>query len=193
MTAAFDARLTGPDQKQVSVARAIIRHLENGIPANAPPNLRPLGPGDYGWVVHRHGIIYADEYGWDETFEALVARIVADFIDHRDRQRENAWIAEVDGDSVGCVFCVRKAKTIAQLRLLLVERWARGIGIGTRLVEECIRFARQAGYEQIVLWTNDVLVDARRLYERAGFELVGHNAHHSFGKHLVGQNWSRHL
>jgi len=143
--------------------------------------------------VHRHGALYAAEYGWDETFEALVARIVADYVDHRDAAREAAWIAEVDGAPAGCVFCVAKDKRTAQLRLLLVEPNARGSGIGARLVEECLRFARAAGYAQITLWTNDVLTAARRLYERAGFELIDSEAHHSFGRDLVGQHWSRAL
>lgn len=155
--------------------------------------LRPLRPGDYGWVVHRHGVLYAEEYGWDATFEALVAGIVADYGKRRDPERENAWIAEVDGAAAGCVFCVKHADRVAQLRLLLVEPTARGLGIGSRLVEECLRFARQAGYAEIVLWTNDVLQDARRIYERAGFQLVKEEPHHSFGHDLIGQYWSRPL
>jgi GNAT superfamily N-acetyltransferase len=144
-------------------------------------------------VVQRHGVLYAQEYGWDERFEALVARIVADYIDRRDPSREQAWIAEVDGEPVGCVFCVKKDDKTAQLRLLLVEPRARGLGIGGRLVEECLRFARSAGYEQMMLWTNDVLDAARRIYERVGFTLVEQEPHHSFGHDLVGQNWSRKL
>jgi DNA-binding MarR family transcriptional regulator/GNAT superfamily N-acetyltransferase len=155
--------------------------------------LRPLRPGDFGWVVHRHGVLYATEYGWDATFEALVARVVADYVDKHDTRRENAWIAEVGGEPVGCVFCVRRDDTTAQLRLLLVEPSCRGMGIGTRLVEECLNFARLAGYKSIMLWTNDVLGDARRVYERAGFRLAEQGGHHSFGHDLVEQVWTRGL
>jgi DNA-binding MarR family transcriptional regulator/GNAT superfamily N-acetyltransferase len=151
--------------------------------------LRPFAPGDLGWVVQRHGVLYAEQYGWDQSFEVLVARIVADYGANRDPVRENAWIAEVDGAPVGCVFCVRRDDVTAQLRLLLVEPSARGAGVGSRLVEECLRFARRAGYREIVLWTNDVLVEARRIYQRAGFELVSSSPHHSFGKDLLQQDW----
>ena len=156
--------------------------------------LRPPQPGDLGWVVERHGARYAAEYGWDATFEALVARIVADFAERRDSEREAAWIAELDGERVGCVFCTAAdAKDTAQLRLLLVEPSARGAGVGTRLVEECLRFARRSGYRRITLWTNDVLLAARRIYERACFRCDRREPHHSFGRDLVGEYWSRDL
>jgi GNAT superfamily N-acetyltransferase len=143
--------------------------------------------------VQRHGELYAEEFGWDPRFEALVARIVADYVDHRDPDREAAWMAEIDGTLAGCVFCVRKDDRTAQLRMLLVEPWARGLGIGSRLVQEVLRFARRAGYSDITLWTNDVLADARRIYQRADFVLDDEARHHSFGKDLVEQNWSRRL
>ena len=155
--------------------------------------LRAPRPGDMGWVVQRNAAVYAEEFGWDSSYEALVARIVADYVDNRDPDAEAAWIAEVDGGPAGCVFCVRENATTARLRLLLVEPWARGLGIGARLVEEVLRFARQAGYSDITLWTNDVLADARRIYQRAGFTLDNENRHHSFGKDLTGQDWSRRL
>lgn len=187
------AELTEEDQRRLLGAMETIREVLEGSPRPEAFVLRPPEPGDFGWVVHRHGVLYAEEYGWDDTFEALVARIVADYVDHRDPQRESAWIAEADGEPVGCVFCVKKEDKVAQLRLLLVEPSARGMGIGARLVEECIRFARRAGYENLMLWTNDVLRQARRIYERAGFELVEENKHHSFGHELVGQSWRRTL
>ena len=155
--------------------------------------LRPPRPGDMGWVVQAQAVGYVSQYGWDGTYEALVARIVADYVDHRDPEREAAWIAEVDGEPVGSVFCVRKSDTVAQLRLLYVTPSARGLGIGVRLVDECLRFARDAGYTEIMLWTNSVLAEARRIYQRAGFELTDEAPHRSFGQDLIGQNWSRPL
>jgi DNA-binding MarR family transcriptional regulator/GNAT superfamily N-acetyltransferase len=161
-----------------------------GSARQASVMLRGPEPGDYGWVVARHGARYAEEYGWDAGFEALVARIVADFAEGYDPARERVWLAEVDGQRAGCVFCVRRDDTTAQLRLLLVEPDARGMGVGSRLVGECVEFARSAGYRRLVLWTNDVLADARRIYQRAGFRLVSEKPHHSYGKDLVGQDWA---
>lgn len=186
------ARLLGrlSDDAQERMVRCA-QTIESLLSERGPTTvvLREPVAGDFGWVVQRHGALYWDEYRWDETFESLVARIVADYVEHRDPKREAAWIAEVDGQSMGCVFCMKKEEHLAQLRMLLVEPSARGMGIGTRLVDECIAFARRAGYEQLMLWTNDVLLAARRIYERTGFRLVEEGAHHSFGHDLVGQNW----
>jgi DNA-binding MarR family transcriptional regulator/GNAT superfamily N-acetyltransferase len=185
------ARLAEEEQRSLVGAMREIRRVLDPAPSREPFALRPPGPGDLGWVVQRHGAVYAREYRWDETFEALVARIVADFVDQREPARERAWIAELDGQPVGCIFCVKREDHLAQLRLLLVDPGARGLGIGARLVNECLDFARAAGYGEIMLWTNEVLHQARRIYERAGFELREEEPHHSFGHDLVGQNWSR--
>ena len=168
---------------------AIRSVLDDAPKHNVPYLLRQHQPGDMGWIVHRHGLLYAQEYGYDETFEALVAQIVSEFIQNYDPKRERCWLAEKDGEIVGSIFLVKKSKTIAKLRLLLVEPSARGLGIGGRLVAECVRFAGQAGYRQITLWTQSDLDAARHLYEKAGFRVTEKKSHHSFGLDLVAETW----
>lgn len=169
--------------------QAILRDSDRA-PVRPRIVLRGTRPGDLGWVIERNAEVYAAEYGFNEEYESLVAQIVADFAATRDPDREAAWIAELNGERAGAVMCVRdEAPDTARLRLLLVDPPARGHGIGRRLVDECIAFARAAGYAELVLWTNDILADARRIYQRAGFELVVKRPHHSFGKDLVGQDW----
>ena len=144
-------------------------------------------------MVHRHGAVYAQEYGYNEQFEALVAEIVAHFVQRYDAKRERCWIAEQGGEAVGSVFLVERSKAVAQLRLLLVEPKARGSGLGTRLVDECVRFARQMGYRKIMLWTQSELGAARRLYQAAGFHVAGKERNHRFGKDLVSETWELEL
>jgi GNAT superfamily N-acetyltransferase len=176
-------------RRLVEAMRDVERLLGTAPEPRVPYVLRPHRPGDMGWVVHRHAALYAREYRWDERFEALVATIVAKFIDNFDPRRERCWIAEREGEIVGSVFLVSKSPTIAQLRMLYVEPAARGLGIGKRLVDECERFAREKGYRKIVLWTNSILHAARHIYEAAGYRLVAEEPHHSFGHRLVGQTW----
>jgi DNA-binding MarR family transcriptional regulator/GNAT superfamily N-acetyltransferase len=173
----------------VAAVRTIERLLCPGSDKPASYLLRPHRPGDMGWVTQRHGALYAEEYGWDMRFEALVAEIVAQFLSAFDPRRECCWIAEKDGENVGSVFLVKETETTAKLRLLLVEPSARASGIGSRLVHECLRFARQAGYTKVLLWTNSVLVAARRLYQRERFRLIAEEPHCSFGHKLVGETW----
>ncbi|MFW6084218.1 MAG: bifunctional helix-turn-helix transcriptional regulator/GNAT family N-acetyltransferase [Gemmatimonadota bacterium] len=184
------------DRERLVHAMHTIQELLGARPHDRVPYLlRPHRSGDMGWVVERHGVLYAEEYGWNEEFEALVADIVAGFLRDLDPRRERCWIAEREGERVGSVFLVKHPERdrAARLRLLLVEPGARGLGIGTRLVRECTRFARQAGYDTVTLWTNSVLHAARRIYEREGYELVDEEPHHSFGHDLVGQNWELEL
>jgi len=159
----------------------------------SPFVIRQNAPGDIGWIVHRHGALYAAEYGWDETFEALVAEIAGQFLKAHDPARERCWVAERDGEIVGSVFIVDAGEGNAKLRLLYVEPAARGLGLGRSLIDEALRFARRAGYRKVTLWTNDILTAARLLYQRAGFEMVAVERHHSFGKDLVGENWEKRL
>jgi DNA-binding MarR family transcriptional regulator/N-acetylglutamate synthase-like GNAT family acetyltransferase len=157
--------------------------------------VRPYGIGDVGWAVERHGQLYADEFGWNQEFEALIATLFAKFASQHQAGAEQFWVAEVDNQRAGCVFVVRSEKDpqAAQLRCLLVDPIARGLGIGRRLVDECIAFSKAVGYRRIILWTNNVLVSARRIYEAAGFSLIEESPHYSFGKYLVGQFWGRDL
>ncbi|MBS0449654.1 MAG: MarR family transcriptional regulator [Proteobacteria bacterium] len=195
------ARLTEAEQQRLLRAMTQVRRLLDDEAAPTPALLlRSHRPGDIGWVVARHGALYAREYGWDMTFEALVARIAADFIDRYDPKREACWIAERDGEPVGSVFLVQARDDagqavdgVAQLRMLLVEPEARGLGLGARLVDECERYARHAGYRKITLWTNSILTAARGIYAKAGYVLIASESHHSFGHELVAETWEMSL
>jgi DNA-binding MarR family transcriptional regulator/N-acetylglutamate synthase-like GNAT family acetyltransferase len=187
-------RLTASEQERMVKAMQAIEGMLR-TPGTDKPSylLRPHQPGDMGFVVARHGELYAEEHGWEISFEALVAEIVAEFIKSFEPKRERCWMAEIDGDAVGSVFLVKASDTVAKLRLLLVEPKARGLGIGRRLVDECIRFARQSGYKSITLWTQSILTPARRIYQNAGFRRVREEPHTSFGHDLIGETWERAL
>ncbi len=186
--------LSAMERARLVKAMRLVMASLSAKPASASPFvIRQNAPGDIGWIIHRHGALYAAEYGWDESFEALVAEIAGRFLQAHDASRERCWVAERDGEIVGSVFLVDAGQGIAKLRLLYVEPDARGLGLGRRLVEEALRFAERAGYLSVTLWTNDVLTAARRLYEAAGFRLVSSESHHSFGKELVGEIWRKDL
>jgi DNA-binding MarR family transcriptional regulator/GNAT superfamily N-acetyltransferase len=179
--------LAGGERERLVGAMRAVEGLLQGTPAEV--SLRAHRPGDIGWVASRHGALYAEEYGWDQRFEALVAEIAARFINRFDPARERCWIAELDGEPVGSVFVVKQSRTVAKLRLLLVEPRARGHGLGRRLVRECIAFARQKGYRKLVLWTQANLSAARAIYKAEGFKLVSTEKHNSFGARLTGEYW----
>ena len=183
-------RLSTQEQSCLIQAMYTIEQLlEDGLKYAEPYFLRQHEPGDMGWVIHMHGRLYAKEYGWDEHFEAFVAQICSDFICQYKPSRERCWIAEIGGQIVGSIFVVKETDEVAKLRLLIVDPKARGLGLGKRLVDEAIRFARRMGYKKLVLWTNNVLVIARNIYKNAGFELVEQKPHHSFGHDLIGEHW----
>ncbi|WP_428531319.1 bifunctional helix-turn-helix transcriptional regulator/GNAT family N-acetyltransferase [Rhodopila sp.] len=173
----------------VGAMRTVEQLISNDASPVAPVTLRPHRLGDLGWIAHRQAILYAQEYGWDETYEALAAEILAAFVRHHDPRAERGWIAERDGVAVGSVFVMRASETMAKLRLLYAEPAVRGTGLGRRLVDAATAFARDNGYRGLTLWTNDVLLPARRIYQAAGFTCVDSQPHHSFGKHLVGETW----
>jgi DNA-binding MarR family transcriptional regulator/GNAT superfamily N-acetyltransferase len=186
--------LSPAERKRLVDAVQTVRALLGDKPESKTPYLlRQHQPGDMGWIVHRQAILYAEEYGWDETYEALAAEIVAQFIRNYDPKRERCWIAEKDGARIGAVFVAEGSDEVAKLRLLHVEAEARGLGIGKRLVEECVRFARQAGYAKLTLWTQSILHAARHIYKQAGFQLVAQEQHHSFGKDLIAETWDLEL
>ena len=182
------------DRERLIGAMADIERLLGGIGATTrPATLREPRPGDMGWVVQSHGALYAREYGWDSSFEGLVAEIAAKFLASFDASRERCWIADIDGAQVGSIFLVRHTDDIAKLRLLLVDPAGRGQGLGHRLVGECIAFAKACGYRRITLWTQSILVAARKIYQEAGFKLVATEPHRSFGQDLIGETWELEL
>lgn len=184
-----------PEAKQKKLVNAL-HQAEEAFAAEKTEELvvlRPHRPGDIGWVIHRHGALYAEEYGWDESFEALVAEVAAQFIKNFDPTRERCWIAELDGEAVGSIFLVKYTEEIAKLRLLLVEPLARGFGVGRKLIRECIDFARQSGYKKVTLWTQSCLLAARNLYREAGFKLVKEDSQSAFGADLVSEIWELEL
>lgn len=188
--------LTEQEQIQLINSMKTIEELlgkNKGLRYSEPYFLRQHEPGDMGMIVHKHGKFYAEEYNWNESFEALVSKIVSDFINQFNPKRERCWIAEMNGEVVGSVFLVEENKEISKLRLLLVDPKARDLGLGTKLVEECIRFAKRVGYKKITLWTNSILKEARHIYQKTGFELVLEEKHHSFGHDLVGETWEKTL
>lgn len=189
IAALIDGLSSDRRRRLVDAIRSIEALLGGGSREDRAFALRPPRAGELGWVVQSHGALYAQEYGWGEPFEALVAGVVASFMESRERGRERCWIADIGGEPVGSVFCVAQSKTVAKLRLLIVEPHARGLGIGTALVEECVSFARDASYRTMELWTQSVLHAARRIYERCGFELVRKTPHRDFGVSTLGETW----
>jgi DNA-binding MarR family transcriptional regulator/GNAT superfamily N-acetyltransferase len=198
-TAAMLEKLVPADQARLIAAMNTIETLLDGNTAATPPaanrayQLREPRPGDFGWIVRRHAELYAQEYGWTEPFEGVCAQIVADFANKNDPARERCWIAESAGENVGCVFLVADSDIVARVRLLLVDPKARGLGLGARLVDECITFARRAGYKQITLWTHSVLKAARHIYQKAGFKITSSEEKVSFGKPVVSEYWDLQL
>ncbi|MGB6534768.1 MAG: helix-turn-helix domain-containing GNAT family N-acetyltransferase [Xanthobacteraceae bacterium] len=197
-TAAMLKKLTPTSQQHLLAAMHTIEALLDGNALAAPPSrhaytLRAAAPGDFGWIVKRHAELYAQEYGWTEPFEGVCAKIVADYANNNDPKRERCWIAELDGENVGCVFLVKDSAKVARIRLLLVDPKARGLGLGARLVDECVRFARRAGYKKVTLWTHSVLTVARHIYGKAGFRLMRIERHRSWGPVVVSEFWDLQL
>ena len=197
-TTAMLGRLAPAEQARLIGAMKTIETLLGGeVVAKPRPRggyrLRAPVPGDFGWVVKRHAELYGEEYRWKEPFEGLCAQIVADYVNNNDPKRERCWIAEMNGENVGCIFIAKDSAEVARIRLLLVDPKARGLGLGARLVDECIRFARRAGYKKITLWTHSVLKAARHIYEKAGFKLMRTERHRSWGRPVVSEHWDLEL